>query len=273
MFKLVIVDDEKYALEGLKQFIESNNHEFEIVGAFKNGKEAMEYISENVVHAVITDIKMPVMNGLELAEYIFNNHRHIQVAIVSGYDEFDYARRAIIYNVKSYILKPVDPDEIEKLLDTFISNIENDNMHNKKELTSQNHFLIEVTPDLLDEEGKISSNLIIKKAKEYIEANFTKEISREDVAHHVYVSPEYFSRIFKQVTNENFIDYLIRLRMVKAIEMLEKGLKINEIAEGIGYHSSRYFSRLFKKFTGYKPSDYRRLVLKIEDVMDDDETP
>ena len=114
-----------------------------------------------------------------------------------------------------------------------------------------------------------SEDRIIKSSFDYIENNYYKDISLDDVAGHVFLSSVYFSRYFKQRTGENFTDYLIKVRMEKAITLLKQNkYKIYEVGEKVGYRNSKYFQKLFKEYTGYTPKTYCRSILN---VCDDDE--
>jgi len=100
----------------------------------------------------------------------------------------------------------------------------------------------------------------IRDAKKYIEVHFSEDVSLEDVAEQVYLNPVYLSRLFKQETGENFIDYLIKVRMEEAKNLLENScLKANEICERVGYSNAKYFYKIFKKYTGYTTSEYRSI--------------
>lgn len=102
-----------------------------------------------------------------------------------------------------------------------------------------------------------SATLIINKAMQYISENYSKDISMDDVANSVFLNAAYFSRIFKQLTGDNYIDYLTKFRIDKAIQLLAANrYKINEICNLVGYRNSKYFSRLFKFQTGYSPKEY-----------------
>jgi two-component system response regulator YesN len=102
------------------------------------------------------------------------------------------------------------------------------------------------------------SNNIIDKAKSYINANFQKEISLDDVSREVDISPYYFSKIFKEETGENFIEYVTAIRIEKAKELLEQSnLSMKEICAQIGYADPNYFSRTFKKNVGLTPTEYK----------------
>ena len=117
MLKVMLVDDEPFILQGLKILVDWNKEGFEIVNTASNGKEALEYLKNNEVDLIISDIQMPVMNGLELLENIQKTGvSHARFAILTGYDDFSYAQRAIKYNSMDYILKPVQKKDILALL-------------------------------------------------------------------------------------------------------------------------------------------------------------
>ncbi|WP_341876078.1 response regulator [Defluviitalea saccharophila] len=99
---------------------------------------------------------------------------------------------------------------------------------------------------------------LTKKAKEYIDANYAKSITLEDVSREINVSPQYFSKLFKEETGKNFIDYLTNIRISAAKELLSRGnLSIKEICYHIGYSDPNYFSRIFKKVVGVTPTEYK----------------
>lgn len=108
-------------------------------------------------------------------------------------------------------------------------------------------------------------DILIQKAKAYIQANFDRDLTREEVADAVFLSPAYFSRFFKQKTGMNFIDYLTNVRMQKAAEMLAGNIKISEISQKLGYQSRNRFFINFKQFSGYSPTDYRRQILCMDE--------
>lgn len=111
MFKVMIVDDEYDIRKGLKKLINWEEQGFTIIGEAKDGDEALEMYKRKKPHLVITDIKMPGMNGLELARQIRETSLTSRIIILSGYDDFSYAREAINHDVVSYLLKPIDTDE------------------------------------------------------------------------------------------------------------------------------------------------------------------
>ena len=120
MIRVLIVDDEPFIRQGLKILINWKEHGYEVIGEASNGKEAMEIIKNTSVDLVITDIKMPEMNGLELIERVKkNNYKNIKFIVLSGFYEFEYAKTAIKYGVKDYVLKPIQKEELNHVLDEF----------------------------------------------------------------------------------------------------------------------------------------------------------
>ena len=109
---------------------------------------------------------------------------------------------------------------------------------------------------------KMKACEIIVRAKEYISDNYNKDISLDSVSKYVDKSPYYFSKLFKDETGENFIDYLTNIRIEKAKHMLsDKEISIKEICIDVGYSDPNYFSRTFKKCIGITPSEYREGIV------------
>ena len=101
---------------------------------------------------------------------------------------------------------------------------------------------------------------MICKAKQYIEENYNRDICLDDISRIVDISPYYFSKLFKEETGENFIDYLTNLRIEKAKDLLmHSGMNIKNICVDTGYSDPNYFSRIFKKQVGVTPTEYREL--------------
>lgn len=117
MIKIILVDDEKIILNSLSRYIRSQLPDFEICGCFFDGTEALAYLLEHPVDIVLTDIRMPQMDGIELAGEIHSLLPHCVVIILSSYGEFEYAQNAIKYNVFSYMLKPLDYRELKTILE------------------------------------------------------------------------------------------------------------------------------------------------------------
>lgn len=123
MIKVLIVDDEPFIRQGLRILIDWNELGFEIADEAANGKEAIQLLQEHQYDLIIADIKMPNINGIELIEFVYKNKlSDAKFIILSGFYEFDYAKKAIKYNVAEYILKPIQKDELVRVLMEFKEN-------------------------------------------------------------------------------------------------------------------------------------------------------
>lgn len=116
--RIIIVDDEMITRVSLKNFILTELNGYEIEGTFSNGREAADWLKTHAADIVITDIRMPKMDGLELARFIQESCPNTMVIIISGYSEFEYAKQALRYNVSSYLLKPIDFEELTASMDS-----------------------------------------------------------------------------------------------------------------------------------------------------------
>lgn len=115
-FRIILADDEPNILYGMQKGLDWERLGFSVVGTAQNGKEVLELMEEFHTDLVISDIKMPFMDGLELAKQIQENYINTKVILFSGWDDFEYARLAISYGVSEYIMKPIDYNEMQKLL-------------------------------------------------------------------------------------------------------------------------------------------------------------
>mgnify|MGYP000030386243 FL=1 len=112
IFHLLIVDDETIFRKGLSEYINWETYDCVVSATAKNGTEAIDIIESTPIDIVITDVRMPSLDGIGLAKYIHENHPEISVIILSGYSEFEYARSAIQYNVAEYLLKPAAKKDV-----------------------------------------------------------------------------------------------------------------------------------------------------------------
>ncbi|MEQ7220678.1 response regulator transcription factor [Vagococcus fluvialis] len=112
MYKVMLVDDEYMILEGLKQIIPWSELGFEVVKTAKRGQEALDYLNENEVDLLITDVTMPKMSGIDLVRQVRKLYPHLRVLILSGYQEFEYVKQGMELGVKGYLVKPVNKAEL-----------------------------------------------------------------------------------------------------------------------------------------------------------------
>lgn len=235
--KLLIVDDEWLITDSLSSLEEWADRSIEVIGTASNGREALAWLDKTEVDLVITDIRMPDMDGLELLRQIHHCSPQIDVIIISGYEEFAYAKTALSYQAKGYILKPIDTDELFATVDQ----------------------LVPQSQEPAEEMPKTYHETIVERAISYISANLGRPISLKDVADQVHLTSHYFGQIFKAVIGDTFVNHLTRLRMERACELLKNTeLKQYEVGYQIGYTDPKYFAKVFFQSYGVTPKEYRQ---------------
>ena len=245
-YKYLVAEDERLIRRNLIKKISSLNLPLVNCGEAANGAEAIELITQTCPHIVITDIRMPECDGLELVKYLSENHPGIKTVILSGYDDFSYAQTAIHYSVSDYLLKPVVLDDLYQSLQKLIISM-NEEFKNMEsyDVRSQSLNQTEI------------SELMAK----YLKENFSHDLSMQGLADKFGFTTEYLGKIFKKRTGETPQKYLTRLRMNEAKRLLLSSpeMEIQKIGELVGYKNAFYFSRAFKNHTGVQPSEFRTL--------------
>lgn len=251
---MVIADDEILTLDLLQNIIDWDTLGIEIIGKAQNGLEVISIIEKDCPDILITDIRMPEMDGLGLIKNIRNKNKNMKIIILSAYGEFEYAQKALSYDVAGYLLKPVDEDKMEELIKKVINEIEEE--QEIKNTFSRVIGLDKYKSELGENRG--DSNSLIKESKDYIKQNYNKDIALEDICSHIGISKNYFCNLFKREVGEGIWDYLTRIRIEKAKELLMKtDLRCYEVSYEIGYENPSHFTKMFKKFTGLTPNEYR----------------
>ncbi|MGK0465598.1 response regulator transcription factor [Clostridium sp.] len=248
--KVLIVDDEHLVRNLLKICIDWNSIGMEIIGEAASGEDAIELVCKYQPELIFTDICMNNMDGIEFADSVMKSYPNIKVVVISGYDDFKYAQRCIRAGIKDYLLKPIND---EMVLETALKM--------KKSIEEEREALSAITRehDIYNLPGK-KSNKFIDEITEYVKLNYGDcELTLSKVAHVFFINASYLSRIFKKEMGINFMEYLVRIRIERAIMLLNNmDLKAYEIGEKVGISDSSYFSTCFKKNTGYSISEYRR---------------
>lgn len=249
MVKVLIVEDEKLIIEGLKQTVDWNKYDCEVIGEAEDGYAGEILILEKKPDIVITDIKMPKCSGLEMIRNV-QNHSSAFFIILSGYDDFMYAKEAINLGVRSYLLKPIDDKELEDVLIKAVD-----------EVKAGRRIPAHITANRIERNKRIKNALCDKylsRAFEAVKQLYMQDISLKQIAHSLHISESYLGKLFKYKTEYTFSDFLKLYRIKASIELLEKSdLKVYEIADAVGYTDPKYFSKVFTKIVGIKPTEYR----------------
>ena len=182
---------------------------------------------------LILDAKVPLINGIEVAEKIRLDDKNKIIIMVTAYDDGNCIEKALNIKVNEYLLKPVRPEKIIEVLKKYI------------------------TPNRL-----ISTSQELENALVYLEINFKKDITLHQLSKHINLTPSYVSKLFKKKLGVNFNRYLTIRKVKEAKRMLkEENVNINEIAFSIGYNEPNYFCKVFKKVEGITPTQYREKML------------
>ena len=244
MLKVVIADDEPFVREGLKSLIDWGKIGVKLVGDFENGKDLIGSLPVLLPDIVITDIQMPSMSGLQIAKYISENYKNVIVILLTAYSKFQYAKEAIEYGVKHYVVKNDLLDELPLILAKIVS--ENTESENQSDLNN-------------DDANIENCAYVIQDIEKYIEENLDKKLSLTDIAESIHMNKSYISRMFKEKAGENLFDYINKRKIEKAKQLIKNNeLRMYEIALNVGMEDTAYFSRVFKKYEGISPSEYQK---------------
>ncbi|MBB3129254.1 YesN/AraC family two-component response regulator [Paenibacillus rhizosphaerae] len=247
---ILVVDDEPRTRQGLTRMLETwGNGACSIISA-DNGRDALDLLEREAVHLLITDIRMPEISGLNLVQQLESGSPAI--ILISGYAEFDYAQQAIQLGVVNYLLKPIRKD---KLFDAVEKALQI-----QEERSRMNKIQRMVDSKLLEAAGDTDTLAEpVQEALQYVSEHLDQGFGLREVADHVHLNPSYFSVLFKEQMDMTFIEYVTRLRIQKAKELLlQTKLPVSEIAERVGYQTTKYFNKVFKDYEGSSPGAYRK---------------
>ncbi|RFB12626.1 response regulator [Bacillus sp. HNG] len=248
--KAIIIDDEKHVRDGLLMLADWKRFGINTILEAKDGEEAMHLITEHQPAIIFTDMRMPKRDGISLLKWIHTSGILSKTIVVSGYDDFEYMRNAIFYKSFDYLLKPIEPDVLNETLEKAIVEWKEEALQQKTLIPTQNY-----------QNEKTGIHLI----EEFVRQNYQNEINLQEIADRFFFSREYISRKFKQEFDDTITDYVMKIRMEKAKELLENPhLKIYEVANLVGYQNEKYFSKLFKKLIGVRPNEYRNRNVKVK---------
>ena len=231
---LLIADDENLELKVLEKTVKKHFVDELEIFASSNGRKASQICDEVKPDIALLDIEMPGMNGIELAKYIKEKYADCIIIFITAYDRFDYAIEAMHIKAFDYLLKPWKEERLCELINTAIENVRG---------MQKTDGIVHSQKDVI---------------KDYIDRNYKKDISAKDVAGILGYSDVYFSKVFKQLFDDNFINYLTKIRIDRAKVLLKDiSFNIKEVGKSVGYADSNYFTKVFKRSIGMSPSEYR----------------
>lgn len=239
MIKVMLVEDEIRIRQGIKVLLEEVIQGFTVMWEANHGARALEILKVAIPDVLITDVRMQVMDGIRLIKHLREMYPELPVVIISGYDEFEYARQAMKLGVKDYLLKPVNRSEFALVF---------------------NRLREEYSPAVQPPGGDPlpADSKLVTKIRDMVERNLDQDISLQSASQALQLHPNYFSQRFKKETGENFSDYVLKVRINRAKQLLSQTqLKVYDITRMIGYQSPKHFATVFKRETGMSPNAYR----------------
>lgn len=246
MYHLLIVDDEPLMRRGIKHLVDLDSLKISAVYEASNGIEALEIMKKEVIDLILLDINMPKMDGLTFAEKAKDLKSDLVITMITGYDYFDYAIKALRTGVDEYLLKPVSKKDIDQVLKKLVQKLD--------ERRIEASVGIKVDHDFENSLSTLVDEMI-----------FQRDFSLTILAEKIGFSSGYLSGVFKDLYGTTFQDYVNKRRMEKSkLLLLTTDMKNYEIADEIGFDDVNYFSTRFKKYFGSTPKQYKQKVMRHE---------
>uniref|UniRef100_UPI00356691CF response regulator transcription factor n=1 Tax=Enterocloster aldenensis TaxID=358742 RepID=UPI00356691CF len=279
-YRILLADDEQIERMALAKRLVKHFGDSLAISEAVNGAEALKVFKREQSQIVLMDISMPEMNGAEAAEQIRGMDEDCIIIFLTAYDDFAYAKRAIVIRALDYLLKPCDEDELVSVIEEAMR------LTDRRELKKARDFGMDGGKALdgdipgvrgvsmakipsggaqdmagghgLEDAGTARMALAAETMREYIRNNYMKEISMQDAARVMNYSDAYFCKLFKQCFDQNFTSYLTNFRVNEAKKLLkDRNISVKDVGMRVGYYDSNYLAKVFKRVTGVIPSEYR----------------
>lgn len=268
MYQLLIVDDEIHAVRTIQSCIAWEKLSIRQIHVAFNIRQAKKIFSEHRIDMMICDIEMPQGSGLELLAWVKESYPESESVFLTCHSNFDYAKRAIKLGTLDYLLKPVQFTELELVVRKGLAKVN----ERKEQLESKaaiqhysklwaKHERVMQALEQVSKHCKADSDSpdVLNKIKHYIRQHMDQAISREDLAKHVNLHPDYLSRWFKKETGKSIIEYISTEKITFAKELLlTTDLSVSDIATTVGFSNFSYFSKVFKQEVKLNPNQYRK---------------
>ncbi|EGK59669.1 two component system response regulator [Centipeda periodontii DSM 2778] len=243
MLRILIVEDEEIIRRGLLSTIDWAGMDCCVVGDAPDGRAGLELLRRERPDVVLTDIRMPCMDGIEMAERAWTEGILPQLVFLTSYAEFDYAQKALRLHAADYLLKPVDEAELAALMRRLA-----------KESASPGAEPVVEGVDWRRYFADDGLNPYVLHAMKRIQQDYREKLSIEVLAEEAGVSASYLSRKFKEATGQTFLELLTRTRLQNAILQLSSGkYRVYEVAEENGFGDYKNFCTVFKKYMKCSP--------------------
>ncbi|MGN0403058.1 MAG: response regulator [Acetatifactor sp.] len=241
MYKVMIIDDETAVRRLLRASIDWESLDLEVAGEASSGIEAINTIDDINPDIVFVDICMPFMNGIEFTKAATARYPELMVIVLTGFDDFEYARQCVSLPVVEYMLKPIVRKDVQEVLKKVVEKLK----QRKTEALCE------------EQETQTFASTGMEQIAQFLRDNYKNAtINLTSVAQQFGFNACYLSRRFKQEMGVTFVEYLMKCRMECAMELVKSGRKMFETANEVGIPDPNYFGRCFKKYTGVSYSEY-----------------
>jgi two-component system response regulator YesN len=247
MFNVAVFEDNPLVLKSITSTINWNELDCVIAGTAENGNDAYTLLQEVKIDIVISDIKMPGIDGLSLAKKISEMGLHTKIILITGFHEFELARQAVHIGVFDMLTKPLSNESIIASVNRAVETL-----------------MVEFTglPEISPFRAPDSASSLVRHTTAFLNRYYATDITLESVATRFQVSPNHLSRILKRETGFGFVEILTKIRMSEALKLLEHpDTKVYVVAEQVGYRDYSYFYQVFKKHYHISPQKYRNKFL------------
>lgn len=246
MFRLLIAEDDDLIRRSICRDFPWETWGYQLLGDAPDGKSCLELSHKLCPDVVLTDIRMPFLDGLNLLQELRKERYCPEVVLLSGYDEFRYAQKGMNLGAFTYILKTEVFDELEGVMARLLLHLRN---------TRSNRILHQEVVQ------RQNSTEAVQYAIEYTAHHLNEGVTVAEIAHKFELSANYLSQRFRQETGMTYGNYVKKLRLQHAKDMLSNThVSLDIIAQEIGFQSVQYFCRFFRDETGETPGGYRRKI-------------
>lgn len=248
MINVLLIDDEIYVRNGILLGTDWSQLGCKVVGEASNGIEGIDAVYKYNPDLIITDIKMPKLDGIQMLSRLRDEGINTEVIFLTAYSDFNYAQNAIKLLASDYLLKPFEDGELEE----SILRIKDRIISKKKSAESIREILVNI------KDGEKSTYVL--EAIDYISKNYgNKNLSVDLIADKLRISSGHLSRLFKKETGYTILSYITEYRIKTSMILLQDSrYKVYEVCDKVGYRDITYFSSIFKKHTGFTPSEYQK---------------
>lgn len=264
MYRVAIVEDSDWIRKGLEFTVPWQDFGFIVIGSAANGVEGLKLIRRLAPDLAIVDIKMPQMDGLSMIERLREGGGACpEFIVISGYNDFDFTRKAILLGARDYLLKPIDDKDLHDVLKRMAETLSSSKAQGRLEAIFREQAFdpafVAFFHRLMDE--SVRKDDLVGYAIKRVEERYDTDLALPDIASELHASESTLGKRFKRVAGCGFVEYATMVRMKKALEFLaDPDCRVNEVASRVGIADSRYFSSLFKRSTGFTPSQFRKIV-------------